>query len=168
MNADATLISAPTLIAAGVLFAGVIDDLRSRKFHNWLFLVCAAVALAGALAAHGPYGFIHGALGFFAGVAALLPFVLIRAVGAGDMKLIGAFGIIAGWNVTLHTALYALAWGAVFGGARALVRGQATALASNMAQIALSRKSEGLDLQQFPYAIAILFGWLSYLTIGGS
>lgn len=167
MNGAVALISIPTMIAAGILLAGVADDLRSRKFHNWLFLTCSGAALAGALAGHGWYGFVHGALGFAAGVGALLPFVLARAIGAGDMKLLGAFGIIAGWQITLCVALYALGWGAVFGVLRALVTGQAAALANNVAHIAVLGRGANLKLQKFPYTIAIVLGWLSYLTIGG-
>lgn len=168
MISGGTLLTISSLVATGILLAGVIDDLRSRKFHNWLFLVCASIALWTAAYVHGLEVFAHSTLGFAAGIGALLPFVLLRAMGAGDMKLLGAFGIIAGWSVTLPVAFYALIWGAVFGVLRAVVTKRAPALAHNVAHIVLFRQSgANLGLQKIPYTVAILFGWMTYLTIGG-
>lgn len=158
-------------VACLVLLAGVIDDLRSRKFHNWLFLTCAAFASAVTIVLHGTHGFAHGGLGFAAGIGVFLPLVLLRALGAGDMKLLGALGIIIGWSPVVSVALYALIWGAVLGLTRALVTGQFTALAHNVARLAAQPQVRGAApttaSHRIPFTVAILFGWLSYLTIGG-
>jgi Flp pilus assembly protein protease CpaA len=154
-------------IATGILVAGVADDLRSRKFHNWLFLVCAGIALITVLVTIGIGGFVPALLGFLCGAAVLLPFVLVRAIGAGDMKLLAAFGIVAGWPAALSVAVYALFWGALFGVARAVALHQGGVLAQNFAHILMFRRSQGLELQKFPYTVAIFFGWISFLAVGG-
>lgn len=156
-----------TSIATSILLAGVVDDLRSRKFHNWLFLLCSFIALFAVAYERGWSGIWGGGLGFATGVGTLLPLVLIGAIGAGDMKLLGAFGIIAGWQTALTVSLYALVWGAVFGLTRAIVTRHTPALAQNISHLVLFRQSAGLRFQKFPYTIAIFLGWLSYLTAGG-
>ena len=71
-------------------------DLRSRRIPNWLTLpgLIAGVALnarAGGLA-----GLKASLLGAGLGLLLLLPFVLIRSLGAGDWKLAGSLGAFVG------------------------------------------------------------------------
>ena len=53
--------------ASLILFAGVIDDLRSRKVHNWLFLACTAIAVLVNVGVGGWSGLNTAFLGFVAG-----------------------------------------------------------------------------------------------------
>src|SRR5687768_5345683 len=89
-------ILAPIVTASAILIAGVIDDFRTRKVHNRLFLACSAIALVVVAAAGGIAAVPTAIFGFLAGLAIFLPLVLIKAIGAGDMKLLAAFGIAAG------------------------------------------------------------------------
>ena len=158
---------APIIAASAILIAGVVDDLRSRKFHNWLFLACAAFAVVVLVAVQGPSAMILGVLGFMAGFALLTPLVMLKIVGAGDMKLLAAFGIVAGWEVVLVVSVAALLWGAVFGLARTVLRGQFKRLAANMFSIAVLKDRQGLELQTMPFTVAILMGWLTHLVLAG-
>jgi prepilin peptidase CpaA len=160
----ATLVS---LTQAAILCAGVVDDLRSRKFHNWLFLTCCGVALVVVLIAQGWTALYLSALGFGAGIVVLLPLVLLKMVGAGDMKLMAAFGIVAGWNTVVDVAILALVWGAIFGVVRIVIDGQLKVLASNMMSIVTMKKQEGIQLHQIPYSVALFVGWLSHLVYQG-
>jgi len=162
-----TQINTQNLIASAILVAGVVDDLRSRKFHNSLFLVCLAAAIGASLWLDGLIGLVNSALGFMAGLLALLPLFLLRIVGAGDVKLLAAFGAIATWPAALGVAVYSVIWGALLGLVRVLVSGQLKAFASNMSQILILRQTQGLKLQTIPYTAALLFGWLTFLTLGG-
>ncbi|MEK7356377.1 MAG: hypothetical protein AAB250_08000, partial [Bdellovibrionota bacterium] len=63
----------PIAVSSAILVAGVVDDLRSRKFHNWLFLTCAAIAVIAVVVMNGPAGMLMGLLGFAAGFALLTP-----------------------------------------------------------------------------------------------
>lgn len=158
---------APIVAATAILIAGVVDDLRSRKFHNWLFLVCAALATIVLIATNGPMAMLLGLLGFTAGFALLTPLVLMKIIGAGDMKMMAAFGIVAGWEAVLTVSIAALLWGALFGLLRTMLRGQLKTLASNMFSIVALRQREGLQLQTMPFTVAILMGWLTHLVISG-
>jgi prepilin peptidase CpaA len=80
-------------------------DWRSRKIPNWLTVsgVVAGITLHSVLAGW------HGALFALAGMglafAMLLPLVYLRALGAGDWKLMGAVGAFLGWRLFLIVLL---------------------------------------------------------------
>lgn len=157
----------PLFLGTAILIAGVVDDLRSRKFHNWLFLACAAVATVAIVVLKGPEGMLLGILGFIAGFALLTPLVILKIIGAGDMKLMAAFGILAGWEAVLTVSAAALLWGAVFGLLRTVLRGEIKTLASNMFSIVVLKDRQGLALQTMPFTVAILMGWLTHLVLVG-
>jgi prepilin peptidase CpaA len=158
----------PTLVATAILAAGVVDDFRSRKFHNWLFLVCVAVAALSVLLAGGVQSFSIALLGLLAGVAVFLPLVMMKIIGAGDMKLMAAFGLAAGWDAVLQVAVFGLLWGAVFGVLATVFRGQGRVLVYNMFSIVMIRERKGLVLHKIPFTIAIFMGWLTFLTLRGA
>lgn len=158
-------LSIPAFAASAILLAGVIDDLRSRKVHNWLFLSCAAFALVVALATGGWAGLSNGVLGFMAGVAVFPPLVLAKMVGAGDMKLLAAFGILAGWSAVLSVAVYALLWGVLFGVIQVIVKGQGKVLINNMLSIVVLKDRQNLVLHKIPFTIALLVGWMTHLVL---
>jgi len=83
------------LAAAFALTAG-ITDLRWRRIPNWLTYPAVPVAII----LHGLIAGRHAALmslaGAGLGLAILLPFVLLRFLGGGDWKLVGALGAFFG------------------------------------------------------------------------
>ena len=91
-------------IAAGM-------DLRTRRIPNWLTLpaLVAGVALNAVLS--GWPGLKLSLLGAGLGLAALLPFFLLRSLGGGDWKLAGALGASLGpvglWDDLLASILVA-------------------------------------------------------------
>jgi len=101
------LISASALCFAG--YGGWLDW-RTRKIPNWLTVpgLLTGIILSALLRAPGWKSSLEGA-----GVclAVLLPFVLLRALGAGDWKLMGALGVFLGFQraivVLLGTILIA-------------------------------------------------------------
>jgi prepilin peptidase CpaA len=78
-----------TLIAAVV-------DFRTQKIPNWLTVtaIFAGVALHSALA--GWRGAVFALEGAGLALSLMLPLVLLRALGAGDWKLMGAVGAFLG------------------------------------------------------------------------
>lgn len=157
----------PIFVASLIVAAGVVDDLRTRKFHNWLFGVCVALAALSVLVSGGISGFPFALLGALAGFAIFLPLVLLKIIGAGDMKLMVAFGLAAGWDAVLSVALYGLFWGAAFGVLASVFRGQGRTLVYNMFSIVAVRERKGLELQKIPFTVAIAMGWLTYLGLRG-
>lgn len=91
-----------TTILVGTVVLCVIagwTDLRSRRIPNWLTLPAFAVGVALNTVAGGWTGLNLSLLGAGLGLLLLLPFVLLRALGAGDWKLAGAVGAFVGPGV---------------------------------------------------------------------
>jgi len=83
------------LVVAVALIAGV-TDWRWRRIPNWLTVPGLLVGVAlNSLAAGWP-GLKASLLGAGLGLLLLLPFVLLRSLGAGDWKLAGAVGSFVG------------------------------------------------------------------------
>src|SRR5258705_12541329 len=86
----------PWIIAVFVaVWAGGMDW-RYRRIPNWLTVAGLVVGVAVNTAVHGWPGMKASLLGAGLGLLVLLPFVLIRSLGAGDWKLAGALGAFLG------------------------------------------------------------------------
>jgi prepilin peptidase CpaA len=96
------------LSAVFALIAG-ITDLRARRIPNWLTYPAIPLAIALHALAGGWHGARLSLLGAALGLGLLLPFVLLRSLGGGDWKLVGALGAFFGpsrlWQVLLYTLL---------------------------------------------------------------
>ncbi len=88
----------PLILAGAVLLSLIAGwtDLRSRRIPNWLTVPGLAVGVAANTVFGGWSGLKTSLLGAAVGLALLLPFVLLRSLGAGDWKLAGALGAFAG------------------------------------------------------------------------
>jgi len=82
----------PALFAALAGFA----DWRTRRIPNWLTVPGLALGIAVNSSLRGWAGAKDSLLGAGLGLALLLPFVLVRSLGAGDWKLVGALGAFLG------------------------------------------------------------------------
>jgi prepilin peptidase CpaA len=80
------------------LFAAVAGytDYRWRRIPNWLTVSGFWLGIAVNSMARGWPGAKDSLLGAGLGLLILLPFVLVRSLGAGDWKLIGALGAFLG------------------------------------------------------------------------
>jgi prepilin peptidase CpaA len=77
------------------IVAGVLDW-RFRRIPNWLTVSGLAVGVAINTILYRWPGLKTALLGALLGLGVLLPFVLIRSLGAGDWKLAGALGACLG------------------------------------------------------------------------
>jgi prepilin peptidase CpaA len=93
------------LPAVLALIAG-ITDWRWRRIPNWLTVPGLLIGIAVHSWLHGWEGAKTSLLGAGLGLLLLLPFVLIRSLGAGDWKLVGAIGAFLGPQ-SLITVLFA-------------------------------------------------------------
>jgi prepilin peptidase CpaA len=87
------------VILAGALALALIagwTDLRSRRIPNWLTVPGLVIGVVANTVLGGWSGLKTSLLGALIGLALLLPFVLLRSLGAGDWKLAGALGSFAG------------------------------------------------------------------------
>lgn len=98
------------LTLALVVGAGWVDG-RTRRIPNWLTVSGFAIGLAVHLVFGGWRGGLMSLEGAGLGLLVLLPLVLLRALGAGDWKLIGAVGAFLGpvmlWFVLFASILVA-------------------------------------------------------------
>jgi prepilin peptidase CpaA len=80
------------------LFAAIagFSDWRSRRIPNWLTVPGLAIGLAANTWLGGWQGLRFSLLGAGLGLLLLLPFVLVRSLGAGDWKFAGALGSFLG------------------------------------------------------------------------
>jgi len=83
------------LASALALTAGW-TDWRSRRIPNWLTVPALVIGIAANSLIRGWSGTKDSLLGAGLGLTLLLPFVLIRSLGAGDWKLAGAMGAFMG------------------------------------------------------------------------
>src|SRR6202035_6058310 len=82
----------PTLLA----IAGGWTDWRTRRIPNWLTVPGLLLGIAMNSCLQGWSGAKASLLGAGLGLGLLLPFVLIRSLGAGDWKFVGALGAFLG------------------------------------------------------------------------
>jgi prepilin peptidase CpaA len=153
-------------------------DIRFRRIPNWL-------SLAGVLLGIGLNSFLYHAqglelslLGMGLALLIYLPLYLLRAMGAGDVKLMAAVGALVGWQNWLF--LFVLT--SVFGAFAALVvvarRGLVRRTFHNILLVFMSlsarqapyRQNPELDVQsnqgtRLPHAVAIACGSLGFLVL---
>lgn len=141
----------------------VREDLLANRIPNWL---CAALLWAG-LGLHltfgGWTGFGQGMLGVLTGFAVLFPLYVLRATGAGDVKLLAALGAGLGPYWALMAGIYTVSAGAVLaivyvaiGAARAALAPAELAWQARF-HIGYVRAHE-MRRERFPYALAIAVG----------
>jgi len=101
----------PLLLAGAVLVALIAGwtDLRTRRIPNWLTVPGFILGVGLSVALGGWSGLWTSLKGAGLGLVLLLPFVLLRSLGAGDWKLAGALGAFTG-----PEKLLALLLGSVF------------------------------------------------------
>jgi prepilin peptidase CpaA len=79
------------IILLSVIVAGLID-LRWHRIPNWLVLVTAGLSMTWHVVQNGWIGLWLSLGGMLLGMAVLLPMFLLKGLGAGDVKLLGALG----------------------------------------------------------------------------
>jgi prepilin peptidase CpaA len=115
----------PSLPGTGQILLGIlvaiaaVFDIRYRRIPNWLVLAGIIVGLAWNVYSsdHWLSGLLRALGGLGLGFILYFPLYLIRARGAGDVKLLAAVGAITGWSNCLWIFLLT----AVLGGVIALI-----------------------------------------------
>ena len=97
-----------TAILGGAMVLSLLagwTDYRSRRIPNWLTVPGLVIGVGLNVAAAGWGGLKTSLLGAGLGLLLLLPFVLLRSLGAGDWKLAGALGAFVGAGVLVNLLL---------------------------------------------------------------
>jgi len=155
------------LMLSFLLGGALIYDLAARRIPNWLILIGLIGGLGINLYDAGVSSLGHSLLGAAAGLAIMLPLYLLRAMGAGDTKLMAAVGAFLGPLQVAGAALLTFVAGGVLSLAAALCTGSLARVLGNlrlMGTVAASGRAAGLSLRdvsttgRLPYAIAIAVG----------
>ena len=165
-----------------VLVMALDSDLRERRVPNVLVLLALAVGVvlntfgpvntaAGMLASDpGALGATGALLGALAGLVFFMPMYLLRAMGAGDVKLMAAVGSFAGPAEAISLALCTLVAGGVLAVLRMLWVGKSGLVMTNVKTV-LQGWSMGLphsfdaatqSADRLPYALAFAGGVTAY------
>jgi prepilin peptidase CpaA len=156
-------LTAALVIGAGV--AATVIDIRQRRVPNVLTMGVASAGLLLAMAGLGTET-VGGALGGLAlGLALLLPAHVFGATGAGDVKLLAAFGALLGPADVFDAFLRAAILGGVMALVVALWRGRLRETLYGTAMLVTTRNRAVAALiehpaanNRFPYAPAIASG----------
>lgn len=144
-------------------------DIRTRRIPNALTLGFPLIALLIHLSMHGTSGGLSTLGGWALGLVMFLPLFALGGMGAGDVKLLAAFGAWLGpWNI-VETAIAAGVIGGVLAVGLALGRNYMTQALTNMWSLLMFWRAAGLrphptltlDNHQGPrlaYAIPISVG----------
>jgi prepilin peptidase CpaA len=89
-------------------------DVRTRRIPNWLTMPAAALGLAAGTVSHGGPGIASSGQGLLIGLALFFPLFVLRGLGAGDVKLMGALGAWLGMSTILGVAFYTSLAGGAF------------------------------------------------------
>ena len=84
------------MFLSGILIAAAINDLRFQKIPNLLTYPSMVVAVGCHVVMNGLNGLLFSAGGLALGIAVFILPYLLRGMGAGDAKLMGAVGAILG------------------------------------------------------------------------
>ena len=96
MFGEPSLLGAGQILLAILVAVAAVFDIRFRRIPNWLVLAGIVVGLSWNVYASGWSGLGRGAAGLGLGFILYFPLYLIRARGAGDVKLLAAVGAITG------------------------------------------------------------------------
>ncbi len=174
-----------TAVLACALGIALWCDLARRRIPNLLIVTTLIIGGMTNLFAvqtaeshpDGMAGLLGSVLGALVGLAAMLPLYLVRAMGAGDVKLMAAVGSFLGPLPVLGVTLLTFVAGGVLSLIVALWSGTLKRVASNlrlMCVLALTDRPSGVSLRdvqttgRLPYALAITAGtglqiWFSTL-----
>lgn len=164
----------PVILAGAVLLALVaaVTDLRSRRIPNWLTVTGLLIGVAANTTLNGWIGLKSSLLGAAVGLALLLPFVLLRSLGAGDWKLAGALGAFTGSSLLVDLLLGSVLVAGVMAMALVIYKGRTRETMRNIGHILVSLvtfrlpgERVSLDNPQslkVPYGVALAFTVVLY------
>lgn len=171
-------IEVPLAIVLLLLAIAVVCDVKSHRIPNWLVFSGALVGMAyHALSSNGMGG-MASVQGLAVGLAAFMPLYLIRAMGAGDVKLMAMVGAYLGPGSAFGAVLTVFIAGGVLALAAAIRNKALPRLYENlrfiMADMSMKMMVGGAAAQvdavpvsagKVPYALAIATGTVIHIYL---
>jgi prepilin peptidase CpaA len=176
------------MVLGALLGRACWTDIRMRRIENKLVLSGALIGLAlHAFLPHGSglfkhaaggIGLLHALAGFGLALALLLPLYALRAMGAGDVKLMAMVGAFLGPTDVLGAVAMTLLAGGILGVAVALKNGVlrrtlANVYAMMMQTMIMAMTGQGARVDAvpasaagtLPYALAIAAGTCAHMLM---
>jgi prepilin peptidase CpaA len=164
----------PPILAVAVLLSVIAGwtDLRSRRIPNWLTVPGLLIGVAANTVLGGWTGLKTSLVGAAVGLALLLPFVLLRSLGAGDWKLAGALGAFVGAGLLVNLLLGSVFVAGLMAVGLVVYKGRLRQTLRNMGHILISLVTFRLPGAQVsldnpeslkvPYGVALAFTVVLY------
>lgn len=169
--------SGPMLIASTFAVAAAWIDFRQRRIPNRLVLAGLLVVLLSQIMTSGATGWWTALAGVALGLLLMLPFYVVGAMGAGDVKLMAMVGAGLGPVGVLSAAVLTFVIGAVLALVVATANGTLVHMLSNVramlfgafGTLVIQRKAElvapAVSAGRLPYGIAIALGTIAYILL---
>jgi prepilin peptidase CpaA len=175
MGAGTVISALMTAVLLVILALAVREDLIRQRIPNALNLAGLLLGVCLTTVADGASGGASAFGGALVGSASLMPFYLLRGMGAGDVKLMGAAGAFLGPADAFVAAVLTLIVGAVL--ALAIVAWRLLEAKPNLdtssstggsAALPAAVKLSVVRKQRFPYAVAIAVSVVALLWQRGA
>lgn len=148
-----------------MLLAAVATDIKSRSVPNKLIVVFFCLSQMIVIGTAGFTGLWIAMSGLAAAFILGLPFYMMKVFAGGDFKLLLAISPLLSWQTIVIVILTSFVWGAILGIFQVVLKGQLKSFLHNMLAIFLRNKPSATALHAVPYTVAILFGFLSHLSL---
>lgn len=162
-------IFAPWIPAVLVAIGAGLLDWRYRRIPNWLTVSGLAAGVAVNTILYRWPGLKAALLGTVLGLGLLLPFVLVRSLGAGDWKLAGALGACLGPRQLLSVLMGTILVAGVMALTVVIWKGRLKRTLLNMAHLLgalFSLRMPGSEVSlDDPHSIKIPFGVAMAVTV---
>lgn len=190
MHAQSFWMYSPAIVLWGFLCAIVWHDVRSRRIPNRLVFSGAMVGvLLNSIPFHidglllpvvQPAGLLMALAGLALGLVLLMPMYMMKALGAGDVKMMAMIGAFLGPRPVFIAMLLTFLSGGVMALAVAAWHGSLRKVGSNTFHLLLQSLLRGVNghmpqvdkpavaTGKLPYAIAIATGTTLYLALAAA
>lgn len=156
------------LLVFVAVWAGVMDW-RYRRIPNWLTISGLVVGLVVNTVLDGWPGAKASLLGAGLGLALLLPFVMLKAIGAGDWKLMGALGAFLGPSRLVTVLVVSMIVAGVMAIVLVIVKGRLLETLRNMGRLLMAFANLHLPPREVsldnPEAVKVPFGVAVAVTV---
>lgn len=160
-----------------LLLIATVIDVRERRIPNWLVVSGIVIAALFHTSSPSGKGLLFAISGLCTGLAILFPIYVLRAMGAGDVKLMGTIGAFLGASGVIGASLATMAAGGLLAIAIAGCKRTLPQLFENLYIMLVQRHIRQMggaatqamplpaSVGKMPYALAILTGTLVQLFV---
>ena len=161
-----------------LLLSAAVIDCRTLRIPNWLTVggMVYGLLYSASHATSVGAGLWTSLLGLATGLALLLPLYLLRVLGAGDVKLMGAMGAFLGAQAMPLATVFVLATGGIAAVLYAVSRRATTPFLHNLRFVTWSLLTPGSgawrpsaaasmpSIGRLPYGVSICVGGIAFMV----